>query len=253
MGGAGFLQGCAGGPEPELLAATSKAKPPVGPPAENAPAAASWHEPVAERAPATNAARKVVETLDLVKQKMTSTVYQHETVVDIQKGIFLWDCSGMVEWVLRQAAPKARKALSKKHPPAKDFYNVILGSPAGKPHKGWLRLRGPEEICPGDIFAWKKPWFWQKRKNTGHVGFVISTPQPHPLHANVWVMRVADATRMLHENDSRPEGGDGGFGTATMAFLFDESGSPAAYGWYGVAQSPDTFVPTTIAFGRVTK
>ena len=60
----------------------------------------------------------------------------------------------------------------------------------------------------------------------------------------VWLLRIADATRELHGDDSRPTGGEGGFGTATIAFLVDAAGAPRAYGWYGEAQDPATFVPT---------
>jgi len=209
--------------------------------------------PAIERPPATEAAQKVVDTIKLIEQSLTSTIYQHKTVVDVEKGIFHWDCSGMVAWILGKAAPKAHKALGKKHPPAKDYYNLIAGSPADGSDKGWQRLEKPDDISPGDVFAWLKPSFWEHHKNTGHVGFVIGTPQPHPYYQDVLVMRIADATRMVHEDDSRVEGGEGGFGTATMAFRFDGNGKPAAYGWYGIDQSLPTYVPTDIIFGRVTE
>ncbi|MBN1772340.1 MAG: hypothetical protein JXB32_13810 [Deltaproteobacteria bacterium] len=207
--------------------------------------------PVTEREPQTDAAREVVELLRAIEQNLVETRYQHRIVVSERRGKYFWDCSGMVAWVLERAAPCAREALPDDQPLARDFYDRIADSPTDEPHRGWLRLAGPARVAPGDLFAWRKPDFWAERPNTGHVGFVLSTPQPHPDHADVWVMRVADATKMLHEDDSRPPDGEGGFGTATMAFRFDETGTPVAYGWYGAGQPPDTFVPTTIAFGRV--
>ena len=217
------------------------------------PEEASWHEPVAERTPATEAAQRIIDTLASVEEKLTETRYQYTTLVRERSGKFYWDCSGMAAWVLQQAAPRARDVLSDDHPLAREFYDTIAESPTDEPRHGWQRVAHPEQIGPGDLFAWRKPDFWAERPNTGHVGFVIGTSQPHPAYANVWVMRIADATRMLHEADSRPEGGEGGFGTGTMAFLFDDDGTPMAYGWYGEAQSPDTFVPTKIAFGRVSR
>ena len=86
---------------------------------------------------------------------------------------------------------------------------------------------------------------------TGHVGFVIGRPWRHPKFAGVWLLRIADATTELHGDDSRPTGGQGGFGTATIAFLVDANGAPRAYGWYGEAQDPATYVPTDIVLGRV--
>jgi hypothetical protein len=94
---------------------------------------------------------------------------------------------------------------------------------------------------------------FRDRNNTGHVGFVVTTPRPSPDFEGVWLMGVADATRMIHGEDSRSEGGDGGYGTGVIAFLFDATGAPIAYGWYGKTQDPNTFVPTTIVFGRVTE
>ncbi len=212
-----------------------------------------WNEPLPEREPQTEAAREIVALLRVIEENLTATRYQHRTAVSERRGKYFWDCSGMVAWILARAAPRAREALPDDRPLARDFYDAIAESPLDAPRRGWLRLAGPEQIAPGDLFAWRKPDFWAERPNTGHVGFVLSTPRPHPDHADVWVMRVADATKMLHENDSRPEDGEGGFGTATMAFRFDEDGTPIAYGWYGAGQPPETFVPTTIAFGRVSR
>jgi hypothetical protein len=190
-------------------------------------------------------------TLEAVETGMKATKYQHVTRVRPKQGIYFWDCSAMTDWVLARAAPRARRSLRPERPLARNFYDVIARSPAKGHRRGWQRVPRPEEIAPGDIFAWRKPPAFQKRKNTGHVGFIISTPQPHPRHVGVWVTRVADATRILHEDDSRPRGGDGGFGTATMAFLFHANGAPIAYGWYGSRQDPRRFVHAKIAIGRV--
>lgn len=210
-------------------------------------------EPSAASEPAGDASARVVAVLAGIEETLVETRYQHRTVVSERRGRYLWDCSGMAAWVLERAAPAARRRLSDDHPTAREFHDVIAEAPADEPRRGWRRLARPEEIRPGDLFAWRKPDFWAHRPNTGHVGFVREAPRPHPSHANVWTMRVADATAMRHEADSRPEGGEGGYGTATMAFLFDEEGTGIAYGWYGEGQDPATFVPTTIVFGRVAR
>ncbi|MFH1438350.1 MAG: hypothetical protein ABIJ56_21760 [Pseudomonadota bacterium] len=206
-----------------------------------------------DREPATKPAKKVVDTIEMIEQTMTATRYQHFTMVDRKKGLYFWDCSGMTAWILDRAAPKARKSLPAKHPLAKQFYKVIAKSPTDKQKKGWQRLEGLQDVRPGDMFAWLKPEFWKNNKNTGHVGFVLDTPRPHPKYENVWLMKIADASRYRHENDSRPDDGQGGFGTGTIAFLVDGNGTGQAYGWYGSPQKPQTYIPTTIIFGRVTK
>jgi hypothetical protein len=210
--------------------------------------------PVAvERRPATASAQKVIDVLAGIEEGLRETRYQHTTRVDERLGLFHWDCSGMTDWVLRRAAPGARRALPGRRPLARDFYRVIVDSALARHDSGWRRVAAPEEICPGDLFAWVKPSFWRHHTNTGHVGFVVDTPRPSPVFPDVWLMRIADATAAHHGDDSRPVGGEGGFGTATMAFLFNARGYPIAYGWYGADQHPQTFVPTKIAFGRVTR
>lgn len=241
------------------IARTEPREPPPPPPPppprvrRSASARPTARRVVIPRPPATAAARKVMKTLLRVKQRMRDTKYQHWISVNERKGKYFWDCSLMVTWVLRRAAPRARRALPRRRALAKDFYRIIARSPTHRPRRGWLRLSGPAQIRPGDLFAWLKPPFWRKRKNTGHVGFILGAPRPHPRHANVWLFRIADATRYLHEKDTRPGTGRGGFGLGTVAFLFGSNGTALAYGWYGSRQNPRTFVPTRIVFGRVVR
>jgi hypothetical protein len=230
------------------IAATSPAIPDASDSASTEQVPAS-----AEREPATPSARKVLDVLARVEAAMKQTKYQHVTRVNEALGLFYWDCSGMADWVLRRAAPTARRALPKQRPLARDFFSVISRSSSAKARRGWLKIEDPDEISPGDVFAWVKPHFWRHHKNTGHVGFIVGTPTPSPHFRGVLLMKIADATRALHEDDSRPAGGEGGYGTATVAFLFNARGDPMAYGWYGEDQPPQSFVPTKIVFGRVTQ
>jgi hypothetical protein len=195
-------------------------------------------------------AADVASAIAAIERNLTSTKYEHRARIDTQKGVYDWDCSIMAAWILRRAAPRARAAIAADKPLARDFYAAIARAGTAQPRRGWLRLRGPSQILPGDVFAWLKPEMFRDRKNTGHVGFAVSKPWPHPKFPSVWLMRIADATRELHGADSRPVGGEGGFGTATIAFIFDASDGPVAYGWYGEDQDPSTFVPTRIVFGR---
>jgi hypothetical protein len=191
----------------------------------------------------------VVSELSAIEDGLRLTRYQHQPKIVPARGIYQWDCSIMVAWILDQTAPKARKALPGK-PLARDFYDRIAKSRLDGRAQPWLRVVGPQAIQAGDVFAWRKAEIFKARNNTGHVGFVLGQPRQHPKYPSVWLMRVADATRELHEGDSRPVGGDGGFGTGTVAFLFDDHGEAAAYGWYGEPQDPETYVSTHIVFGR---
>ena len=248
--GTGFLNSCSYGHASEQPVSAKTSASPI----ESGPILPSGPEKAGtDREPATKAAQKVMDTIEMIEQTMTATRYQHYTMVNKKKGLYYWDCSGMTAWILDRAAPKSRKKLPKKHPLAKQFYKVIEKSPTDKPKKGWQRIERPQDVCPGDVFAWLKPEFWKNNKNTGHVGFIVDTPRPHPTYDNVWLMKIADASRYRHENDSRPSDGQGGFGTGTIAFYVDAGGKGLGYGWYGSLQKLQTYIPTTIIFGRVTR
>jgi len=206
---------------------------------------------LAVAAPPPAKADAVASALAGVERGLKSTKYQHRIAVDARRGIYNWDCSIMAAWILERTAPAARRALGAEKPLARDFHRTIARSRADRPERGWQRLTDVAALAPGDVFAWLKPEMFKERANTGHVGFVIGKPWRHPAFAGVWLVRIADSTRELHGDDSRPPGGEGGFGTATIAFLVDAAGAPRAYGWYGAAQDPATYVPTDIAFGRV--
>jgi len=193
----------------------------------------------------------VVTTLANIEHGLTSTKYQHRIAVDTRKGIYRWDCSIMAAWILDRTAPAARRAIGVDKPLARADLRTIQRARIDRPDRGWQRLPDVAALAPGDVFAWLKPEMFKERANTGHVGFAIGKPWRHPKFAGVWLLRIADATTELHGDDSRPVGGAGGFGTATIAFLVDATGVPRAYGWYGEAQDPATFVATEIVLGRV--
>jgi hypothetical protein len=202
-------------------------------------------------APPPNRAGAIASALSNIEHSLTATKYQHRIAVDTRKGIYRWDCSIMAAWILARTAPAARRALGVDKPLARDFYRTIERARTDRPDRGWQRLTDVAALAPGDVFAWLKPAMFKQRANTGHVGFAIGKPWRHPKFDGVWLVRIADATTELHGDDSRPPGGEGGFGTATIAFLVDARGAPRAYGWYGEAQPPETFVATDVALGRV--
>jgi hypothetical protein len=202
-------------------------------------------------APGPSRAAAIAAALSDIEHNLTATTYQHRIAVDTRKGIYRWDCSIMAAWILARTAPAARSALGVDKPLARDFYQTIERARTDRPERGWQRLTDVAALAPGDVFAWLKPEMFKQRANTGHVGFAIGEPRRHPKYGGVWLVRIADATTELHGDDSRSPGGEGGFGTATIAFLVDANGAPRAYGWYGEAQDPATFVPTQIVLGRV--
>lgn len=181
--------------------------------------------------PGSRAARHVVDTLEDVERRLVTTRYQARTDVDLAAGRFRWDCSGMVGWVLRRAAPRAFASLGRPRPVAADFHRVASHAPTGRYRGGWRRIGDIADARPGDIAAWRTP---RRFGATGHVVVLLETPLPSALHPRRWVARIADSTRIPHWADSRRDP-DGGYGTGIMSFEVDDRGRAVAWGWLGPA------------------
>ena len=206
--------------------------------------------PFAPSAPASRSAARVLETLGRVRAGVRSTRYQHNTVVRERDGLFAWDCSGMAAWVLRRSAPGAMRVITRGRPVARDFVRAIESAPIGRSRAGWQRLASVSEALPGDLFAWRRPRGFPSR-NTGHVGFVVNAPVTVPSMPGAFAVRIADATSLGHQDDSRRDDPDGGFGVGTIVFLTDASGHGTHYGWFGTES--EGYVVTPIVMGRVTR
>jgi len=203
---------------------------------------------VEETGPATRAARKILDLIDRIESAVQETRYQHRMVVRRSEGLFAWDCSGMAAWILRRTAPRAFEAVGKNRPVAATFARTIARAPVGRTRNGWRRLAHIEDARPGDVFAWKRPKDWRS-KSTGHVGFLVEAPRPVPGVEGAYTIRVADATSLPHQDDTRAHRGPGGFGYGTILVLVDEDGRGIAYGWFGTDSGGVLHTP--ILFGRV--
>lgn len=201
--------------------------------------------------PATRAAAKVLAVLDGIRATTTDDKYQASTRVDVKRGIYHWDCSGMAAWVLRRAAPTAQRTLASDRPVARDFAAAIERAPTTRARGGWQRIANIADVRPGDVFAWRRPR-GMPSKNTGHVGFVVGAPVAVPGIPGAWAIPIADSTRGIHQHDTRANGdGEGGLGTGTLAFLTDSTGAVTAYGWGGTWS--EWYVVTRVVFGRVSR
>lgn len=197
--------------------------------------------------PATRAARKLVAQLTWLDANLRVTAYQARTVVRRREGKFLWDCSGMMNYLLRRVAPTAYQALDRERPVAATYARVIRQAPTSRPRDGWRRIADIDDVRPGDVFAWRRPPHFRS-KNTGHVGVVLESPRRFEPLVNAYKIRIADASSYTHEADTRDPDGDGGYGHGTMLFVADEDGQVVGYGWRG---DPDYVVEAPVYFGRV--
>lgn len=207
-------------------------------------------EPDPRRQPATRAARKVLELQASIRASMTQTAYRHRMVVRPREGVYLWDCSGMMAWFLRRAAPVARGALGKGRPVARDIYRHIARTPTRRSKQGWQRLAHIEDVRPGDLFAWIRPPNFPSR-NTGHTGFALEPARPVAAWPGAYTLRILDATSLPHQDDTRDPEGEGGIGEGTILFVVDEDGRGTAYGWFG--RRSRGVIATDIVFGRISR
>jgi hypothetical protein len=214
-----------------------------------------WPPPRMPQFPATPApaaspaGTRIAALMQELRTSIRQTRYQHQTVIRERDGLYLWDCSAMAAWVLRRSAPRAMQQLTRSRPVARDFVSAIEHAPTDHFARGWQRIERLEDARPGDLFAWRRPRGFPSR-NTGHVGFLVDQPLAVPGLQGMAV-RIADATSVGHQADTREGDEEGGFGIGTLVFLTDEEGRGTHYGWAGTAS--DGYVTTPIFIGRVSQ
>jgi len=190
---------------------------------------------------------RVMRTVRRISGTMTSTEYARGLRVDERRGIYEFDCSGMVDWILQKSAPAAHSSSAEglEHRPlASDFYRRIARAPVDRERGGWRQVPRIEDAAPGDVIAWIKPAIVPSH-NTGHVAVIVLDPVRAPGRDDAFLVRVADSTSLLHQDDTRA--GRNGFGFGTILVVADATGAPARYGWVGLRGW--TF-ETPIAIGR---
>jgi hypothetical protein len=193
-------------------------------------------------------ATPVLRVLGRMAATLNDSEYRHQTAVNERLGRYYFDCSGMVDWVLRRATPRAAAwvgAGPAGRPLARDYQRRIARVPSSRPLGGWRRVSRVAALQPGDVVAWVKPEIIASA-NTGHVAFVIQPPQPVPGMEGYFLVRIADSTSLLHDEDTRE--GRSGFGFGTILLVADRATwEPIAYGWAGLRWRS---FETRIALGR---
>jgi hypothetical protein len=194
----------------------------------------------------------VLVTLTHIGTTLRESSYTHATRVDERTGRYEFDCSGMASWVLRRASPLAQAAVVYRaksgRPLARDYYQQIAATRAGRARYGWSRVSRVADAAAGDVIAWLRPKE-VRSANTGHVAFLVSSPEPVAEMPHAFLVRIADASRYQHQDDSRAATERTGFGHGTILVVTDpESGAPVAYGWVGLRSA--WILNTPMAIGR---
>jgi hypothetical protein len=198
-----------------------------------------------DAAPRPSPGTRVMAVVQRIASSLRETQYRHDLRVDERHGLYEWDCSLMVAWVLARSAPRSLAAVGSHRPVAVDFVRAILHAPTLRPRSGWQRIARVADAQPGDVLAWQRPpWF--PSHNSGHVAFVLAPPQP--VQGGV-LIRIADASSYNHDADTRA--GGTGFGMGTILITTDPStGEGTGYGWFGI-YSGEWIVQTPVVIGRV--
>jgi hypothetical protein len=179
---------------------------------------------------------------------MRVTRYEHTTKVDEARGIFIYDCSGLLDYAVGRARPADVKALptsTKKRPLAGDI-EKYLHQGLTEPLRGWQALTRVDELGAGDVIAWQATED-STTGDTGHVMIVSAAPTRNRARPAEWLVQVVDSTISPHAADSRRPGATG-LGTGTIGLVLDGRGAPTAFYWRGGMTQQAK--PTEIALGR---
>lgn len=237
--GADRAPGSTGARGTEPTAATSA--PSVTQPGPSAPSSTA--------SPATAATAALLASAQAQVNGMRQSDYQHETAVDAAAGRYDYDCSGFIDYTLRQVSPAALAEIpttaSAGRALAQDFEASFSRLGPGDPH--WTRVGTVREIRPGDIVAWLVSPDTQSR-DTGHVMIAATVPEPDPTISGAYRLQIIDSTTSPHADDSRTNGATG-LGTGWIGLAVDSQSQPTGFYWQA-GRKPDE--ATSIAVGRLT-
>lgn len=174
-----------------------------------------------------------------------SSSYAHDTKVDEASGRFDYDCSGFVNYTLKESAPAAfgDVAAVRARPNAKAYHDLFAAKPAGH----WRAVDHGAEIQRGDVIAWLEPADTDST-NTGHVVIAVAAPVIDAAKKTLTV-DVIDSARSGHgTTDTRPKG-ESGLGRGPIVLELDAEGRPRAFRWSPEKNSQPHEV--SIAIGRI--
>jgi hypothetical protein len=189
----------------------------------------------AENALPPTAPAQVHTEAQRILSRMKSSVYQHQTEIDEEQGVYKLDCSSFVSIILEKAWPDSLKSVSvsgKHHPLAVDFYDTIeraalteVKTPEATAPAHWRRIASMLDAQPGDVLAWRKAELI-KGENTGHVMIVAAAPVKEE-DGQVRIT-VIDSSGHGHGDDTRNED-DSGLGRGSIWLRLDADGHATGF------------------------
>ncbi len=179
--------------------------------------------------PANEASRAVWQEARRILEGIQSTVYQHRTEIDEDKGVYRCDCSGLGIYVLNCTVakddPRGPLGDGRTRPRAMHFYEAFVAATTEAETDGrWQRVDRVIDARPGDIIAWRRDVVVPG--NSGHV--VIVDEEPVVEEDGLVRVVMIDSTTRPQVDDTRARG-ESGVGRGTMWFTVDDEGRPVAY------------------------
>ena len=157
------------------------------------------------------------------------THYQHKTHIDRAAGAYDLDCSGFVDYLLKQVAPErfSQIPVEPGHVrPRAAVYFRFLNRLREQPVPGWQAVHQLGDARRGDIIAWALQASTRESGDTGHVVIVAATPVLKS--GDSYGVEVYDSSGIRHDDDSRT-GRTGGVGSGVITFRINRSGEPIAF------------------------
>jgi hypothetical protein len=181
------------------------------------------------------------------------TEYRHVIHIDEVAGVYVYDCSGFVDYALSNIAPDALDALrrvrGRRRPTARTYVQLLSDISPGETRGRWLHVKEIAALQPGDVVAWlastSKPDPWGII-NTGHVMIVDGAASERS--PGEWVVPVIDSSFGHGGADRRKLPEATGLGRGTIVLVV-ENGNLAGYRWTESARS--ALNRTTVALGRI--
>lgn len=190
---------------------------------------------------------------------MNQTVYSHKYVENTKTGYYAWDCVGMTDWVLHQAAPNAWTAMHQ----ALNIRRGYVPTPTqwagffqGALPSSWLSITTISQLQPGDYLVYPA---YPKTRFVGHS--TIAAGLPMLMADGSYALRVYDSTGTPHGPfDSRltdPRAiNQSGLGNGTMRLYVNSAGTITSAAWainYTAppgGKKPPTMVGIPVTIGR---
>ncbi|PWU06163.1 MAG: hypothetical protein C5B43_02235 [Verrucomicrobia bacterium] len=196
----------------------------------------------------------IINFAKMIIDNLNYTHYQHDNqILDIEKKIFLTNCSGFMNFILSNTFPEALNSLEVEkewcwsgspRPRAAGYYQAFIDSENKTTIASnyWKKIDKFVDIIPGDIIASREDSF-DGNSNSGHV--MIAANYPTLISEDSAILEVIDASKYKHSNDTRIKNG---VGKGTMLFYLDNFGNPIALGW---TLKSKTSKARKIAIGRL--